>query len=497
MADEDTKEVGRAGVLFLFGTTLSMLAGLVLRVVLARELSVSDFGTVFVFLSLLNILSTPCLLGLNQGITKFVSDEQLSKSETDTYITVTLVTVVVASGLVTSTLLVIGDPLFKSFFDSSIDRTIISVLLLAMPAYAVFTVTKNTLRGMMESRAFVLLSKIACPGGKLVVISVIAILVSSATAAVTGLLAVLIVVALFGVGLLLSSGWEPTFDSNTNVTDIFRFSLPLVISSSVYILLSHFDKVALTYFIDSASVGRYEVIVTMSSLLLLFHSAFSFLIFPKVSEMVSNGNPDKINPVYQQATKWILGLTTPLYAVLLVIPGPFVRIFGPEYGPTELAFPLAVFAGGMYVDAVLGPNGEALLGFGRSKIVLLQNVTAVSINVILNVLFIPRFGLLGAATASLIAYLVMNLLRSIDLAITHDITPINRDSIVMAACSFLSAGIVALLLPSTETLISEIFAIALVGAVSFGVGVAALVTIGGVSSADEELLYELREQVPL
>jgi len=495
MKQDDTLEVGRAGIVFIVGSLFSMGAGFVLRVYLARQLSVPDFGVVFVFLSTLNILSIPCLLGLNQGVTKFVSAGDRSEDNKDAYATIGLI-IVLSVSLIAIFLIFISENIIRPYFPSEIrEETVFMLLLFCLPLYNANNIVRNILRGRLDTTRFVILTKMIKPGSQLLFVIALTTITATAIGAVSGLVVSILLVTLLGWKFLHSSGWSPKTVSEIDIWPLLRFSLPLMISSSVYILLSHFDKIALAYFISSGVVGKYEIIVTLASLLTLFHSGFSFLLFPKISELTGKGETEQIQKMYHQSTKWILGSTVPLYAVIVFRPEPFMAVFGGEFTAVELSLPLTVFAAGMVVDAVVGPNGEALLGFGRSRAVLVYNVIAVVTNLILNIALIPQFGLLGAAAASFVGYLLMNFLKSIDLYFVHSISVMHPKSIIMAIGCILVGGSVGLLTPTGDTLVGQLASAGLLGTSSILSGLLTLVVIGGITDDDRKLVRQLHSML--
>jgi O-antigen/teichoic acid export membrane protein len=111
--------------------------------------------------------------------------------------------------------------------------------------------------------------------------------------------------------------------------------------------------------------------------------------------------------MFQTLTKWILGLTFPLAATMIVFARPLMRIFGPEF---EAGWPvLAVGTLGQLVNCAVGSAGSLLLMSGNEKHLLkIQAVTA-AVMIVLDLTLIHPFGILGAAIAAATTNVLVNL----------------------------------------------------------------------------------------
>lgn len=89
-SNSDVAKVGTAGVLTLSGTVTSTLGGLVLSLVVARNVTPDVFESVVLFLSMLNMVPIISILGLNRGVVKYVSGAD-SRDERNGSITISLV----------------------------------------------------------------------------------------------------------------------------------------------------------------------------------------------------------------------------------------------------------------------------------------------------------------------------------------------------------------------------------------------------------------------
>ncbi|SEU14038.1 flippase [Natrinema hispanicum] len=488
----DATDVGRSGLIVLVGTGVSMLGFYLLRVVLAQALSRDVFGAIILMLSLLDIAVIGCLFGLNQGLVKHLPATNRGDHEQNTYITISFGIVGITSILLAGIGILFLEQVREAAFAGSVSSEFIILTLIALPFYALIKLSAGTLQGYQESTLYTLVSKIALSGGRLIAAVGALLLVGSGIAVVAGILVAYVVTAAFGLALILWTGWRPEFDSDAAILSFFSFSFPLLLSSSLYILLTTADKVMIGYFTSAtATVGQYEVVVTIASLLTVFHSSFSFLLFPRISELVSNGRSNEIPSLYNQATRWILIFTVPLLSVILLRPGVFVDLFGDEYTLGSLYMPIVILAGAKLVDSVLGPNGQALLGFGKSRTIFIYNSIAVGLNVILNIVLIPRYGVIGAAISSLVGYICMNFLKTTDLYVNHQFGFFDRGAVLYSIVALITATITSTLIPDSTWIVSSILIVGIIATTALFGGLGALYFTGEVTNEDRKTVKSI------
>ena len=111
--------------------------------------------------------------------------------------------------------------------------------------------------------------------------------------------------------------------------------------------------------------------------------------------------------IFQTLTKWSLGLTLPLAAVMVIFAPVLMSIFGSDF---EIGWPILVIGTiGQLVNCGVGSVGYLLQMSGHQRdLVKIQGVMAV-VMIVLGFLLIPRWGIVGAAAAAAITNLVSNL----------------------------------------------------------------------------------------
>jgi O-antigen/teichoic acid export membrane protein len=156
------------------------------------------------------------------------------------------------------------------------------------------------------------------------------------------------------------------------------------------------------YFLGPGDVGIYSISVGLAELLWHFPNAVSFIIFPKAAST----KPEVMNIFTPRVFRITLGFTA-LGAVGLVLLGKpvisfiYSSTFLPAYVPMVALLPGVVLLGGAKVLT------NEIAGRGYPHYNSINAGLALILTVILDLILIPRYGVLGAALASSISYAVI------------------------------------------------------------------------------------------
>ncbi|MBP1911649.1 O-antigen/teichoic acid export membrane protein [Thermococcus stetteri] len=143
----------------------------------------------------------------------------------------------------------------------------------------------------------------------------------------------------------------------------------------------------------------------------VFLSSASVIYTPIVTSLYVQGKIKEMGRVYQILTKWIFLLTLPIFAVLFLFSETTVSfVFGEKYIPASSA--LQILSIGFMFHTFLGLNGLTLIIIGKPTLNMVGDTLAVISNISLNFALIPRYGMVGAAIATAVSYIIANIFRS-------------------------------------------------------------------------------------
>ncbi|MBI4241772.1 MAG: polysaccharide biosynthesis C-terminal domain-containing protein, partial [Candidatus Rokubacteria bacterium] len=198
------------------------------------------------------------------------------------------------------------------------------------------------------------------------------------------------------------------------------------LSSLFAFLIIRSDMLLVNYFLGAAQAGIYAVAVNLTDLLLVFPTAVGTMLFPRVS-----ARPEDEGSLTAAACRHTAAGMTVFCLVAGVLAQPLILLlYGRAFGGA--AAPFLLLLPGILALSLEIIFMNDLAGRGLPPIVIVVPAVGLVLNLILNLAFIPRFGLLAAAASSSLAYGAM-------LAIAWTAFA-RRTATPAGACGFLTAA---------------------------------------------------------
>ena len=97
------------------------------------------------------------------------------------------------------------------------------------------------------------------------------------------------------------------------------------------------------------------------------------------------------------------------FLLMIIFSKQFLNVvFGKEYALGSAA--LVILSIGYFIHFLLIPGNNILLALHHTKLIFLNNVSAALINFFLNLILIPKYGIIGASISTCIALIIMGIL---------------------------------------------------------------------------------------
>lgn len=423
MTDQDThlRRMARSSGLSLAGAGVSAVSGFLLVMAVTHGLSKDDAGTVFATTSLFLIAMAVVLLGTDVGVVRWIPTQlatgghaKLGATLRAAYLPVTALSVVVAvATLAAAPALagVIGDADHTSTLTEQL-----RVLAVALPFAAVYTLTLAATRGFRTMRPTVLVDSLGRDPVQLVLVVVAGVVGLGATGFVVAW-ALPYPVALLAIGLWLllllrrcvPPGAQQDAAAAAGVARRFwRYTSPRAIATIAQTLLKRSDIVLVAALRSPAEAALYAAATRFVVFGQLAVQALTQVLAPNISAMFARKEHDAALEIYRTTTAWAMTLAWPVYLVSAVLAPWVLRLFGSSY--QEGASVVVVLSLAMLVATACGSVDTVLLMAGRSWLSLTNTGIALAVNLGLNLVLIPRIGILGAGISWAVAILVRNAL---------------------------------------------------------------------------------------
>jgi len=233
-------------------------------------------------------------------------------------------------------------------------------------------------------------------------------------------------------------------------SSLFSYSWPLLFFGLTMSILHWTDSLFIGLFKTVKDVGFYNAAVPIAVLLTVPCSLFATLFFPLVTREYSKGNKELVKELSKQVGKWIFILSLPILIFFILFPGVFINIlFGKEYIIAKNA--LRFLSIGALFITLFDISRQLISMEGKSKIILIDVILMATINIILNLILIPLYGINGAAFSTMVSLIILNLIFAFQSWKYLSIIPVKRKmfriflvGVVSAILLFIIASLVSM-----------------------------------------------------
>src|SRR3989338_17155 len=185
----------------------------------------------------------------------------------------------------------------------------------------------------------------------------------------------------------------------------WEFSWPLGMAGLFGTVYIYSDSIMMGFLKQVTAVGWYSASYQVIGLPIIVMTLISTSFYPALSRFAKESK-EKFQALWTRQMEAMILLALPLVAGTMVLAPKIIPfLYGPLYGPSVLSLQILIFVAGL--NFLYNPYGSALVVVGQQKKHLLGTAVAALINIVLNIILIPRFSLYGAAIATLISYTVL------------------------------------------------------------------------------------------
>ena len=171
-------------------------------------------------------------------------------------------------------------------------------------------------------------------------------------------------------------------------------------------ILTYTDTYMLTYVTSLTEVGLYNVAVPTARLVMFFSGAVTIALMPLTSSLFAKKEFKLLRQLLNMIYKLSLLFFLPIGIVLVLYSDLVLKtIFSSEYLIAKTA--LQILTIGMLFNLFFTINTNILNGVGKPKINYSVTAIGAILNIILNAILIPNYGINGAAFATSLSYLMM------------------------------------------------------------------------------------------
>jgi O-antigen/teichoic acid export membrane protein len=410
----------------LLGLIGERVFGVVLFLALPFLLSPRDLGTYYEVITLLVIAATMATVGLDVGLVRYTA---LAIESGDMAAVRSHVRVVSRIALGSSMVLALGlwlfSPRLAQLFHAANLGPVLRLGAISLPPLVSTSLLVAPAKGLKLMWPSVLVTQLAQPAIQLVVTVSLVLAGLGLAGAVGGFAAAAVVAWLLALTLMIRLDLPaPIAGRGTETWPLVRFSAPVSGMILAGTMLLWVDTLLLGALRTPAEVATYGIVVRLLSIASAALVAVIQIFGPFVTQLVARRDLRRLEEILQTATRWTFMAAVPALLSFMILGQPLLAFF--RQPPGEGSRAILILASAFLIDAGTGPLGHILTMSGRSSLNLANNVAALVFNVALNLILIPRLGLVGAAWAWGIVIVLLGVARIAEVWLLFRIDPFGR-----------------------------------------------------------------------
>jgi stage V sporulation protein B len=376
------------------------LAHFILRIVLGRELGPDGLGVYTLAFTIYLFGMQFAAFGIGAALTKYVAEFLEDKVAIRNYVSSGMTSSVITGGLMGVVLFLLAPYIAISFFHVPELEGMIQLTALCYPFIAIQKAVLGTLNGFRRMHLYALLNIIQNVAVVAVSISLVLLFEMGVMGAVIGFVGPTVLISALCpvlirecIGLDMSLWNIPALRATT----VFGFYV--VLGNSIGFLNTQIDSILIGYYLNPTEVGIYAVAVLLAQTLTLIPSAVQRVTAPATATLYGKGDIEGVRRLFYSTLKksFLISVGS---ATLIAVFGPYIiaLLFTEEYLVSYV--PLLILLLGYAIGASFGAVGATLSSIGKVHIPFRISAVCAVLNVILNILLIPIFGISGAALAT-------------------------------------------------------------------------------------------------
>ncbi|WP_299521441.1 polysaccharide biosynthesis C-terminal domain-containing protein [Winogradskyella sp.] len=213
------------------------------------------------------------------------------------------------------------------------------------------------------------------------------------------------------IGIKLLSLTACTISHRVSYKNILLKSYPMAISAISYFMMQSIDIILLSKYDSYENVAYYAVAVKLATASTLALLSVNVVIAPKIAEIYTDQNKKKLKSLIKNSIRLIFVLTLVATGSLVLLSDFVLKLFGPMYIQAKEALFLLLI--GQLVGSIFGSSGIYMNMTGKQNILHKILLTGLAINITLNIIFIPKYGMNGAALATAISMIIWRITASL------------------------------------------------------------------------------------
>jgi O-antigen/teichoic acid export membrane protein len=199
------------------------------------------------------------------------------------------------------------------------------------------------------------------------------------------------------------------FEIPKNAKDVLTYTFYIILSGSVANLLLDGDKMILNQYMIIENIAYYSVATYIALVISVPSRSMHQIVYPITAKLMHENKHEEMNILYKKTSINLQIVGGYVMLGIFVNINKLYEMVPPEYaGGITVVFMIGL---SKYFDLILGNNNAIIFNTKYYRTVLLLGVLLVVLTIGLNMIFIPIYGIIGSAFATLLSITLYSLAK--------------------------------------------------------------------------------------
>jgi len=369
-----------------------------ISIILGRYLGVGELGLYRMVTTIYGVCILFATMGIPASVIKYVAEFQKNNDQV-TRIISSSIYISILLGIISFLIIFLSSNIIGNFFNMTELPLLIRTISIVFP----FSVTCSTmlaiLNGFRDMKIYSLIS--VSQNILMLLITIIFILLGY------GVVGVVNGIIISNICIFIYLLWKfrnyftkiSSFQIINNSKILLNFGIKTVIGNSVILINYYADTLMIGYFLTAEAVGVYSVAVILSQFLWLIPDSIQKITYPIISEYHGKKRNEEINQIVTKTMRYTTCILITIGIIALIYSKYAIElIYGDSFG--ESIKPFRILLIGTIIFGVVKSISSVFAAIGRTDLFAKIPIISAIINVLLNFLLIPIYGITGAAIAT-------------------------------------------------------------------------------------------------
>jgi len=204
---------------------------------------------------------------------------------------------------------------------------------------------------------------------------------------------------------------KKTINSTFSTKKMLMTSYPMLISSSIIMIMGWSDVFILGFFVSEEQIGVYSTAIKLAAIVSFAYNAIATIAAPKIALFFSQNKNRDLKETISFSSKLMLITGVPIFSVLFLFPEFFLMIFGEEYTNGKSVLRILLLA--QLANVLTGPVGPILNMTGKQNQLKKFIIISLIFNIVFSLILVKNYQLEGVAIGSAIGMVLWNLLGAL------------------------------------------------------------------------------------